>query len=112
MTIRKPRRRSAEPTPEPPIVTIDDRRLLHDMQIEVICSQNIVVNNVWVPRDMIGLDGRTAILWRVAGDGNYAIDGWEPWHDRMFGGRYKCLCSALGWVQRARDIRAGKREYF
>ena len=66
----------------------------------------------WLPRDLIGTDGKTAIIHRNANDGNYSIDGWEPWHDGMFGGRYESIHSALHWVEVARDVRAGKRDNF
>ena len=67
--------------------------------------------NEWLPRDILGEDGKTLILWREA-DRNYSTPGYEPWHDGMFGGRRSSIHSALEWVQRAKDIRAGKARDF
>lgn len=63
----------------------------------------------WLPRDIIGTDGKTLIRWYEPGDSGaaYATAGWEPWHDGMFGGLSERLVSALAWVQRARAVRAG-----
>jgi hypothetical protein len=66
----------------------------------------------WIPEDLIGSDGQTLIRHRLAGHGNYDIDGWEPWHAGMFGGRYERFESALAWVRVARDVRAGRRDDF
>lgn len=114
MTITKTRARgTAAPPPEDtPIVTRDDLTLLGTMNLRVVCFRREVVGNVGVPKDIIGQDGATAILWRSRNDPNYDFDGWEPWHDGMIGGRYKLLASALSWVQRARDVRAGKATDF
>lgn len=65
----------------------------------------------WLPRDLVGGDGKTLIVWRHL-DGSYAIPGWEPWHDGMFGGRYADILNALAWVERARDVRAGRAKDF
>jgi hypothetical protein len=67
----------------------------------------------WLPRDVVGLDGKTLIVWRPAGkDSGYAVDGWHPWHDGMHGGCNETYIGALSWVQRAKDIRAGKAKDF
>lgn len=63
--------------------------------------------NWWIPRDVIGRDGKTLILWRKTEEAGYAVDGWHPWHDGMFGGCYATFDAALAWVRRAREIRAG-----
>lgn len=65
----------------------------------------------WLPRDIIGADGKTLVVHRKADD-VYTIDGWEPWHDGMFGGRYASIHNALAWVERAIDIRAGRASNF
>lgn len=67
--------------------------------------------NEWLPRDIIGLDGKTLIVWREI-DRDYSIAGWVPWHDDMFGGRYPSIHSALNWVERAIAIRAGTAKDF
>lgn len=69
-------------------------------------------NCYWVPENLIGKDGKTAILFQPSTTGNYRFDGWEPWHDGMFGGRVESLDSALAWVKRAREVRAGTEEDF
>ena len=114
MTITKPRARgkAAPPPQDEPIVTRDDLTLLGMMNLRVMCFRHEVVGTpsvgyVGVPKDIIGLDGNTAILWRSASESRYEFDGWDPWHDGMAGGHKKTLASALHWVQRARDIRAG-----
>jgi hypothetical protein len=114
MTTTTPRARgkAAPPPQDAPIVTLDDLTLLGTMNLRVMCFRREVVGNVGVPKDLIGLDGTTAILWRSKNDPNYDFDGWEPWHDGMSGGRKRTLASALHWVQRARDVRAGKATDF
>lgn len=64
-----------------------------------------------LPRDLIGTDGKTLIVFREA-DHDYSIAGYEPWHDGMFGGRRESIESALAWVQAAREVRAGTRASF
>lgn len=66
----------------------------------------------WLPRDIIGKDGKTLIVYRLAADGEYRIDGWEPWHDGMFGGRRENVQSAFAWVERAIAVRAGTAKDF
>lgn len=66
----------------------------------------------WLPQDLIGLDGKTVIIYRLANDGNYSIDGWEPWHDGMWGGRRENIHNALAWVERAKAVRAGTAKDF
>lgn len=60
----------------------------------------------WIPRDLIGEDGKSLVIYRTA-DREYAIDGWEPWHDGMFGGRHESILSALHWIKTAMGVRAG-----
>lgn len=60
----------------------------------------------WLPRDLVGTDGKSLIVYREA-DREYSIDGWCPWHDGMFGGRYRNFESALNWVRTAKGVRAG-----
>ncbi len=64
------------------------------------------------PRDIIGLDGKSLIYFRRAGDANFDFDGWEVWHDGMFGGRRTSPRACLGWLRRAREIRAGTAKDF
>ena len=75
----------------------------------VMCADGV---SRWLPQDMIGTDGATAIFYRPAGFGNYDFAGWEPHHKFMNGGRYRSIESALWWMQRAYDIKAGKAEDF
>lgn len=68
---------------------------------------------LWLPRDIVGKDGKTLIVFRCAGrESGYDVDGYHPWHDGMFGGCYPAIGAALAWVQRAQDIRAGKETDF
>ena len=62
--------------------------------------------NEWLPRDLIGTDGKSLIIFRSA-DETYSIDGYEPWHDGMWGGRKASIHSALHWVETAIGVRAG-----
>ena len=66
----------------------------------------------WLPRIVAGAD-LALIVWHAAGDGDYAIDGWEP-HlgPHTNGGRYAIFAAALAWVRRARDVRDGKARDF
>jgi hypothetical protein len=77
----------------------------------------------WIPRDCIARDARAGIIHRASnGDRRdlpgpaYDFDGWEPWADgpfgAMFGGRYRTFDAALGWLQRAFDVRDGKADRF
>lgn len=67
-----------------------------------------------LPADIIGDNGKTLIVYRHAGDkrNGYSISGWDVWRDGMFGGMNQSIHSALGWVERAREIRAGLRDHF
>lgn len=100
----------------PAVFSSADLERIGDLGLTVIAHQSKAVVDggrvLYAPRDLIGKDGKTAILFRFASDGEYNIDGWEPWHDGMVGGRRECLSSALAWVERARDIRAGKASDF
>ena len=65
----------------------------------------------WIPETVMGAD-LALIMWHAAGE-SYAIDGWEPQLGaHMHGGRYETLAIALAWLQRARDVRDGKRQNF
>ncbi len=79
------------------------------LNASVLCADGV---SRWLPQDMVGTDGTTAIFYRPAGFGNYDFDGWEPHHKFMTGGRYRSIESALAWMQRAQDIKAGKAEDF
>lgn len=108
----RPKRKPIPEAPRPRATGADYSRM-DAMNLRVMCHQHVAEDGWWLPRDIIGADGKTAILWRPAGpDGGYAVDGWHPWHDGMFGGCSTHLSNALGWVQRARDVRAGLAKDF
>lgn len=67
--------------------------------------------NEWLPRDLVGRDGNSLIVYREP-DRHYSIAGWEPWHDGQFGGRRESILSALAWIERAKDVRAGRADSF
>lgn len=107
-----PRRQKAVPAPPAAIFAGADHILIRKLDLTIVTYlyTEIVVEgdeSFWVPRDMIGADGKTMIIYRRGGDGSYRFAGWEPWHDGMFGGRYETVSNALSWVQCARDVRAG-----
>lgn len=79
---------------------------------EAVPDPNGLGASYWLPRDLIGNDGKTAIIYRLASDGEYSINGWEPWHAGMFGGRYENVANALAWVDRAIAVKAGKARDF
>jgi hypothetical protein len=83
-------------------------RVISHSTTTIVCSDG---TPRFLPRDLVGRDGKTVVIWREK-DRKYAIDGWEPWHDGMSGGRCSTIGAALGWVQTAKDIRAGKRSHF
>ncbi len=67
----------------------------------------------WLPRDLIGDDARSLIVWRPAGeDSGYGVAGYHPWHDGMFGGCYPEIHNALAWIERAKAVRAGTARDF
>ena len=67
----------------------------------------------WLPRDLIGDDAKTLIVWRRAGpDSGYDVAGYHPWHDGMFGGCYPEIHNALAWVECAIGVRNGTRKDF
>ena len=84
-----------------------------DTYRDVVRSDGSIAHE-WLPRDIIGADGKTLIVHRVEGDAHnaYNISGWDPSHDGMFGGMREDILSALVWLQRARDIRAGRAKDF
>ena len=94
----------------PPPLTRQDIYDLGPMGLRVVSYQREACDGFWLPRDMIGADGKTLIRWET--DDGYAFHGWSPWHDGMFGGRYQALGSALAWVRRAREVRAGTAANF
>lgn len=65
----------------------------------------------WLPRNMIGKEGDRAIFYEPADD-TYDFAGWSPYHTGMFGGRRQNVESALAWMERAIDIRAGREKDF
>lgn len=82
-----------------------------DLGLTTVCYLNVAVEcedgvSRWLPRDLIGDDGKSLIIYRSA-DREYNIDGWEPWHDGMFGGRRDSIESALHWIRVAKGVRAG-----
>lgn len=117
------------PTPEP----LDPARnilvLTEELGLRVVSYMNVTTEayangtRYWIPRDCFATDGKAAIIWRMCeGDRRdvpgvaYAIDGWEPWCDglcgTMHGGRYDTYESALSWMRRALEIRAGRDTHF
>lgn len=87
-----------------------------ELGLRCVCYLNEAVECLdgtcrWLPRDLIGVDGKTLVIFRHA-DRDYAIDGWAPWHDGMFGGRYNSISAALNWVRIAKGVRAGTIQDF
>lgn len=64
-----------------------------------------------LPRHMIGKEGDRAIIYETADD-TYDFAGWSPSHTSMFGGRRQSVESALLWMERAIDVRAGREKDF
>lgn len=60
-----------------------------------------------LPRDLVGTDGKTSIIYRSASEPNYDFAGWEPWHAGHHGGRYREIGHALGWLERMRRESVG-----
>ena len=117
----KRKRKPKTPKPEPLPRSHLDR--IKAMGLTVICYSNVCItvepwangeprSAEWLPRDLVGDAGKTVIIFRPANDGNYYVAGWEPWHDGMFGGRCTNIHNALAWVERARDICAGRATHF
>jgi hypothetical protein len=107
-------RRIPPPPVRRPRATEEDYSLMDAMGLRVMCHQPGNEAGWALPRDIIGRDGKTVILWRPAGQGPvaYDVDGWHPWHDGMSGGCNTHLSNALAWVERAREVRAGTAEDF
>lgn len=108
--------RLGAPMGRPNLPPVPDYRALHDrmgaMGLTVMSYQHRAEGGWWVPRDIAGPD-LALILWREAGTGNYGFDGWAPQlGPHRTGGRYQSLGNALGWLQRARDVRDGKAADF
>lgn len=97
------------PTPGPNIHALTDELGLRATRY---LNETTEDGKYWLPADLLGADGKTLVIYRRAGDGSYAVDGWEPWHDGMHGGRHTSYLAMLGWVRRAREIRAGKATHF
>lgn len=91
-------------------ITLDDVQRLNILGLRVVSFQHQAKDGLWLPRDIIGMDGKTLIRWDT--DDGYAFHGWAPWHDGMHGGRYETLGACLKWVQCAVDIRAGRATTF
>lgn len=87
--------------------------VMQELSLRVTCylNQTDKTGKYWLPRDMVGADGKTLIVYQTADD-RYSINGWQPWHDGMFGGRYTSPDTAMAWVRTAREIRAGSRSHF
>lgn len=95
--------------PDPPNILA----MTSDLGLRVVSYQSKTDESgkYWLPRDVVGQDGKTLIVYREA-DREYSIAGWCPWHDGMFGGRKSSYLNALAWVQRAMDVRSGKAKDF
>lgn len=94
------------------------QRIAQELGMTVVSYRNLAVicddgANLWLPKDLVGKDGKTLIVFRGAGpESGYAVDGYHPWHDGMFGGCYPEINAALAWVERAKDTRAGRAADF
>ena len=102
--------------PKPPALPASHLQRIEALGLRTIAYLDYAIEcasgvKEWAPRDIIGADGKTAVLYREM-DRNYGFSGWEPWHDGMFGGRYRDIHSALAWIERAIDIRAGRETDF
>lgn len=111
---RTTRKRLPDPTPFSHLIRIDQLGLhaVSYRDAAVRCAlPNGEFRNEWLPRDIIGKDGKSLIIWRPVDD-VYSIAGYEPWHDGMFGGRKLSIHSTLNWIERAIDVRAGRAKDF
>ena len=111
--MRKPK---AAPPPPPPLPASHLRRA-QALKLRAVSYRNEACRvadggEEWLPRDLIGEDGKSLIVWRSAADGGYSVDGYHPWHDGMFGGCYPEIHNALAWVERAIAVRAGTAKDF
>lgn len=61
----------------------------------------------WLPRDVLGVDGKSAIIHRGP-DALYSFPGWEPYCDGSFGGRYQSFEGALAWMEWIRQEKQGR----
>lgn len=89
-------------------ITDLDLRVITHRRDTVVCSDG---TPRYLPQDLVGNNGKTVVIYREV-DRQYAIAGWCPWHDGMFGGRYVTIGGALAWVRAAIEVRAGKRADF
>lgn len=97
----------------------DFQIVIDEMELTVTCYLDEAIEvtggrQLWLPADLIGKDGKTLITYRHVGDkrNSYSASGWFPYHDHMHGGMHTTIHAALAWVQRARDIRAGRADHF
>jgi hypothetical protein len=100
-----------KPKPQPDIRPVNFLAVADDLGLTVVSylHESIECNDGvsrWLPRDLIGRDGKSLIVFRSA-DREYSINGWCPWHDGMFGGRCQTISSALHWIKTAKGVRAG-----
>ena len=109
--------RKPKVAPPPPLPASHLRRA-QALKLRAACYRNEARKvadggEEWLPRDLIGEDAKTLIIWRPAGpDSGYDVAGYHPWHDGMFGGCYPEIHNALAWVERARAVRAGTEKDF
>ncbi len=101
----------------PPPLPASHLQRIKDLGLYVVSYRNesrlVVDGSEWLPRDLIGKDGKTLIVWRPAGpDSGYDVAGYHPWHDGMFGGCYPEIHNALAWVECAIGVRNGTRKDF
>lgn len=112
-------RRSGRKVASRPVLPASHLARIKDLNLNTVSYLNTAIKAIrdgeerqeWLPRDIIGPDGKTLIVYRSK-DSDYLIDGWETWYDGMFGGRFETILSALAWVERAQDIRAGRAKDF
>lgn len=103
---------SSAPTELPP----SPYRIIDELELRVVyhhVHKKIATREgtQYLPRDLIGTDGKTLVIWRAADD-RYHFDGWDVWHDGMGASRYESIFNALAWVRRAKEIRAGRAQDF
>ena len=99
--------------PDPPEFTRADMDTIAAMGLNVLRYHNRTLENHYVPRDILGTaDGTTAILWTTTPENGYSFDGWQAFHARRNNGVCRELAQALAWLQRSRDIDAGKATDF
>jgi hypothetical protein len=91
-------------TPQPAPYVFDGRAFharCEALGLTVVSYQNTSRDGYWLPRDIIGNDGKRLAVFRVKGDpaNRYSFDGWDTWAGGQFGGTYETPEGALGWFE-------------